>query len=198
METRVLLDKYIRKYYADWLRCSQRWCFMLGIANEAYDLFADVLLSLCQKPETILQEMIEHEEKGDRKLFFYVRKAIRLTIYNYRKWDARHFMPIDFLPDFESDSKEDEDADEIFDLFREVTAIIRADDFIDLDNPYMGHGWISRYVISTKSAHGRRAQVRYAVGSINGHQRQFCRRTSALAYLAGRNTPPRKSTIRTQ
>lgn len=197
METGAILDKYIREYYADWLLCSQRWCSMLGIPNEAYDLLADVLLSLCQKPAMKVLEMIEHEEAGDRKLFFYVRKAIRLTIYDFRARRARHFIALDFLPNLQPEQDCNETADELFDQFREVTAVTRADDFIDINNPYMGQGWISRCVVTVKSTHGRIPRVRYAVSSTTGHQHQFGCRSSAVAFLAKQNTPPRKNTIRT-
>lgn len=197
METRAILDKYIRKYYADWLFCSQRWCSMLGIPNEAYDLLADALLVLCKKSDMKVLEMIEHEEAGDRKLFFYVRKIIRLTIYDYRSSRARHFIAFDLLPNLQPKSEYDEVADELFDQFREVTAVTRADDFIDINNPYAGHGWINRCVVTVQSSHNRIPRVRYAVSSTTGCRRQFGRRSSAVAFLTKQNTPPRKNAIRT-
>ena len=78
------LETYVRRYYDDWLRCSRRWCSMNGIPQEAYDLLADVLESLCRKSDALLSDMLSHENNGDKKLFYYVRKALRYTILNYR------------------------------------------------------------------------------------------------------------------
>lgn len=184
------LEKYIGRYYDDWLRCARRWCYTFGIANEAYDLFMDVLLDLCQKSDTKLREMIAWEEAGNPMLFFYVRKAIRLTIYQYRR-RARRFIALDVLLNLLPAAECDDVTDELFARFREVEAAFRADDFIDA-GLFEGNGKLHRYVVRIKTKHGYRLQVRYTVTSTTGLRRQFCKRTDALAFLTGQNPPPRK------
>ena len=84
------LETYVRRYYDDWLRCSRRWCSMNGIPQEAYDLLADVLESLCRKSDALLSDMLSHENNGDKRLFYYVRKALRYTIGFISIIHARH------------------------------------------------------------------------------------------------------------
>lgn len=80
MQTREMLDEYIRRYYDDEMSWSRRWCLLLDIPQESYDLLADVQESLCRKPEAQLSNLISREENGERILFFYIRKALRYTI----------------------------------------------------------------------------------------------------------------------
>lgn len=198
MELHEALEKYIRHYYSDWLGCSRRWCSMWGIPQEAYDLLADVLESLCRKPESKLQDMIAHEEADDRKLFFYVRKAIRLQILDYRARKYRQVCSVDLLAHLQCADEEQEAADEMFSEFREVTSTTRADDFVDPHHMYNGRGCICRYVVAekTRTSDSKRPRVRYGAITTTGLQRQFCRLSSAVAFLAGQNTPPRKSSAR--
>lgn len=195
METSTLLEKYIRKYYSDWLWCSRRWCSMLGIANEAYDLFADVLLDLWQKPELKLQDLIEHEESGDRKLFFYVRQMIRFDVYEYRTRKTRKLCSIELLPNLQQNTDDEEFADDLFNEFREVTAKMRADDFIDLSNQYTGQGRIYRFIRRVKTPSGLRAQVKYDAISITGCHREFSRRSSAITFIKTQIPSPKSGLI---
>lgn len=193
METREKLDGYICRYYDDWLRCSQRWCSMFGIPQEAYDLFADVLESLCRKPEAQLSEMIALEEVGERKLFFFVRKALRYTILDYRFNRYRISCTLDLFSDVQHPEVRTEITDELFDAFREEEAKFRADDFIDPGRQYDGSGRLARYVTHIKTPYGARTLVRYQSTTQDGHVRQFGRRTSAIAFLTEGDTPPRKT-----
>lgn len=190
METRMILEKYIQKYYSDWFWCSRRWCSMLGIQNEAYDLYANVLLELCQKPEIKLQELVEHEESGDRKLFFYVRKMIQFEVYEYRTRKARRFCSVDLLPNLQQNTDVESADDDVFNEYREITAKMRADDFIDLSNQYTGQGRIYRFVRRVKTPSGLRAQVKYDAISTTGCHREFSRRSSALSFIKSQIPPP--------
>lgn len=187
------LETYVRRYYDDWLRCSRRWCSMLGIPQEAYDLFADALLNLCEKSDAQLQDLIEHEEEGDRKLFFYVRRIIQYIVYEYRKGKVRSFAPIEELCTLRHESEGNAIPDEIFDSFRDKTAKLRADDFVELDYLYTEHGRIYRYVTTQRPAYGVQSLVRYEAIASNGKRRQFGNRSDAVAFLAGQNPPPEKS-----
>lgn len=192
MELHEALEKYIRLYYSDWLGCSRRWCSMLGIPQEAYDLLADVLESLCRKPESKLQDMIAHEEADDRKLFFYVRRAIRLQILEYRTRKYRQVCSVDLLPHLQRADEQQETSDEMFSDFREVEAKMRADDFVDPRCVFNGRGRIYRCVAAVSVAGNLRLAVRYDAVTTKGLHRQFGRHSSAVAFLAGQNTPPRK------
>lgn len=185
------LENYISRYYDDWLRYSRRWCSMCGIPREAYDLFADVLESLCYRPEAQVLDMLAREEAGDRNLFFYIRKAIRLEIYNYRARRYRATCSTDKLMCLLQERPEDNDAaDELFNQFREVEAHLRADDYVDPRLIYNGKGSVSRFVTHVKRLQSIRPEVRYAVGPRSG-RRSFNRYSSAVAFL--QNTPPRKN-----
>lgn len=186
------LEKYVRRYYDDWLRCSRRWCSMLGIPQEAYDLFADALLDLCEKSDAQLQDLIEHEEAGERKLFFYVRRIIQCIVYEYRRYKVRSFAPIEELCTLRHEFEGNAVPDEIFDAFRDKTAKLRADDFVELDYRYTEHGRIYRYVTIQRSAYGVKSVVRYEAIPSNGKRRQFGNRSDAVVFLAGQIPPPRK------
>lgn len=186
------LETYIRRYYDDWLGCSRRWCAWNGIPQEAYDLLADVLESLCYKSDALLSDMFSHEKNGERKLFYYVRKALRYTILNYR---FRRYQPcstFDSLSDVLHSDADTEIPDELFDAFRIAEAKFRADDFIDPGLQYDGVGRLTRYVTRLRTSYGYQVTVRYIATAKDGHRRQFRRRTSAIAFLASQNPPPRK------
>lgn len=187
------LEKYVRRYYDDWLRCSRRWCSMLGIPQEAYDLFADALLGLCEKSDAQLQDLIEHEEAGERKLFFYVRRIIQCIVYEYRRYKVRSFAPIEELCTLRHEFEGNAVPDEIFDAFRDKTAKLRADDFVELDYRYTEHGRIYRYVTIQRSAYGVKSVVRYEAIPSNGKRRQFGNRSDAVVFLAGQIPPPPKN-----
>lgn len=183
------LETYVRRYYDDWLRCSRRWCSMNGIPQEAYDLLADVLESLCRKSDALLSDMLSHENNGDKKLFYYVRKALRYTILNYRFNRYRVTCPLDLFSDVQYSETQTEIPCELFDAFRVEEAKFRSDDFIGPNQQYDGTGRLTRFVTHAKTNYGVRTIVRYQTTTHDGRHKQFGRRTSAIAFLT---SPPRK------
>ena len=93
----------------------------------------------------------------------------------------------------ENDGSDTEMSAEPFAAFREVEAIFRSDDFIDAGLLYGGHGRLYRYVTRRTGKHGFYPMIKYQVHLPDGSRRQFSRRSSAIAFLAGQNSPPRKS-----
>lgn len=188
MEPYALLEKYIRKYYVDWLRCSQRWCSQFGIYAEAYDLFADALEWLCTINPERLRILIAHEESGDRWLFFLVRKVIRSRILRFRQ-KSYPCCPLGVWSDIRQEIDNDDIPASLFDEFREVEAKFRGDNFIDTGRQYDGNGRLTRYVTRLKKGDRIAYEVRYQATATDGCRRQFSRRASAIAFLA-RQTPP--------
>lgn len=187
METRIILENYIREYYANWLRCSQQWCEWNGIPQEAYDLLADVLETLCRRPDTQLLDMLAHEKVGDPKLFFYVRKTLRYKILDYRFNRYQFKYPLCRFADVQYSDDQTEISNELFDAFRVEEAKFRSDDFIDIHRQYGGTGRLTRFVTHAKTKYGVRTVVRYQTITEDGHCRQFGRRTSAIEFLANQN-----------
>lgn len=182
------LETYIRRYYDSWLGCSRRWCSLNGIYQEAYDLLADVLEWLCRRSETQLLDMLAHEEAGDRKLFFFVRKTLHYKILYYRLNRCRISCTPDLLADVPCSDVQTEIPEELFDAFRVEEAKFRSDDFFDLGQQYNGTGRLTRYVTHVKTSYGVRASARYIAATETGRRRQFERRKSAIAFL--QNPPP--------
>lgn len=189
------LETYVRRYYDDWLRCSRRWCSMNGIPQEAYDLLADVLESLCRKSDALLSDMLSHENNGDKRLFYYVRKALRYTILKYRLHQYHPCKTLDLLSDVQHSECKTEISDKLFDTFRIDEAKLRADDFIDPGLQYDGVGRLTRYVTRVKTNYGYRVSVRYIAAAKNGQRCQFERRTSAIAFLADKKSPPPEKSV---
>lgn len=193
METHDLLDKYIRKYYADWLRCSRRWCSQLGIYTEAYDLLADVLERLCNESPEQIDAMVACEETGDRWLFFRVRKMIRYQILKFRDGHKAICCPIDMWSDVQQEPDAQDIDEELYNEFRMVEANLRSDDFINPGQQYEGKGRLTRYVTRIRMGDSMKTVVRYQVTNTDKRRRQFQRRTAAIAFLTQQNTPPRKT-----
>lgn len=193
METHPLLDKYIRKYYADWLRCSRRWCSQYGIYSEAYDLLADVLEILCMEDPELIDAMVACEETGDRWLFFRVRRMIRFQIMKFmdRRWMV--CCPIDMWSDVEHEADETGIDEELYNEFRMAEADLRGDDFINPGHQYEGKGRLTRYVTRIRTGETMKTVVRYQATNADKRRRQFQRRSAAIAFLTRQNTPPRKT-----
>lgn len=190
MEPHDLLEKYIRKYYADWLGCSRRWCSQFGIYAEAYDLFADVLEWLCNMKPERLYLLIAHEESGDRWLFFLMRKVIRTHILRFRKKTClARCCSLDMWSDIQQEIDAVDIPVNLFNEFREVEAKFRGDDFIDAGRQYDGNGRLTRYITRWKKGDGITYGVKYQATATDGYRRQYSRRTSAIAFLA-RHPPP--------
>lgn len=188
------LVPYISRYYDDWRRSSRRWCSFLGILPDADDVLSDVLESLCRRSEAFQFDLLAREQSGERPLLFYVLGALRTEAICYAQ-KSRITCSIERFPQLiENNGADTEVSAELFAAFREVEAIFRGDDFIDEDLQYGGYGRLTRYVTRIKGKHGFRPIIKYLVSLSDGSRRQFCRRSSAIAFLAGRNTPPKNRT----
>ena len=73
------IEKYITKRYYRWQDYSEFHTVQAGLPGEAVDVLNEVLISLLQKDETKLLEML-HAKKGQyRELDFYVLRLIKLN-----------------------------------------------------------------------------------------------------------------------
>lgn len=164
---------------------------MVGIRPEADDLLADVLESLCRRSDAFQLDLLAHEQTGDRKLFFYVRKALRLEALAYKATKHRITYPIDLCRFLSDEPQPDREvSDKLFAAFREVEARLRADDFIDAGPQYGGNGSLCRYVTRRTGKYGFYPTIKYQVTLPDGSRRLFCCRSSAIAFLTGQNPPP--------
>ena len=184
------LVTYISRYYDDWRRSSQRWCSFLGILPDADDVLSDVLESLCRRPEAFQLDLLAHEQAGERPLLFYVLGALRKRAIRYVRKYRIHCSVECFPQLIENDEADTEVSAELFAAFRETEAMFRSDDFIDAGPQYGGHGRLTRYVTRLKGRDGFHPIIKYQVSFPDGFRRQFSRRSSAISFLAGRNTPP--------
>ena len=184
------LVPYISRYYDDWRRSSRRWCLFLGILPDADDVLSDVLESLCRRPETFQLDLLAHEQAGERPLLFYVLGALRKKALRYAQKYRMHYSVESFPQLIENDGADTEVSAELFAAFRETEAMFRSDDFIDAGPQYGGHGRLTRYVTRLKGRDGFHPIIKYQVSFPDGFRRQFNRRSSAISFLAGRNTPP--------
>lgn len=184
------LVPYISRYYDDWRRSSQRWCSFLGILPDADDVLSDVLESLCRRPEAFQLDLLAHEQAGERPLLFYVLGALRKRAIRYVRKYRIHCSVECFPQLIENDEADTEVSAELFAAFRETEAMFRSDDFIDAGPQYGGHGRLTRYVTRLKGRDGFHPIIKYQVSFPDGFRRQFSRRSSAISFLAGRNTPP--------
>lgn len=185
------LTPYISRYYDDWRRGSRRWCSFLGILPYADDVLSDVLESLCRRPEAFQFDLLAREQAGERPLLFYVFGALRTEAILYAQ-KYRVTCSIERFPQLKEndDGSDQEVSAEPFAAFREVEAIFRSDDFIDESLQYGGHGRLYRYVTRRTGKHSFYPMIKYQVHLPDGSRRQFSRRSSAIAFLAGQNPPP--------
>lgn len=184
------LVPYISRYYDDWRRSSRRWCSFLGILPDADDVLSDVLESLCRRSEAFQFDLLAREQSGERPLLFYVLGALRTEAIRYAQ-KSRITCSIERFPQLiENDGADTEVSAELFAAFREVEAIFRGDDFIDAGLQYGGHGRLTRYVTRIKRKHGFYPIIKYQVSFSDGSRHQFSRRSSAIAFLAGKIPPP--------
>lgn len=105
-----------------------------------------------------------------------------------------HYSVESFPQLIENDGADTEVSAELFAAFRETEAMFRSDDFIDAGPQYGGHGRLTRYVTRLKGRDGFHPIIKYQVSFPDGFRRQFNRRSSAISFLAGRNTPPENRT----
>lgn len=180
---------YISRYYDDWRRSSRRWCSFLGILPDTDDVLSDVLESLCRRPEAFQLDLLAREQAGERQLLFYVLGALRKKALRYAQ-KHRMLCSIESFPQLiENDEADTEVSAELFAAFRETEAMLRSDDFFEAGLHYGGQGHLSRYVTRRAGKHGFYPVIKYQVRLRDGTKRQFLIRSSAIAFLAGRNTP---------
>lgn len=176
---------YIRRYYGEWLDYAEYRCSTWGVRDEAYDCLADVLEYLIRMPESALLDMLRHEQAGDKKLFFYVRKSImHAACRRVGEKARRHPCPIDVLLDVPEESDDPEPEDGTFARNRAVEALFRSDDYTEW-GAYCGtRGSIYRYVIYTVTGGKRYPKILYQVQLKGGWRRHFSSLSAAAACLA--------------
>lgn len=123
------LEPYIAKYYDRWLNYSQYICCRFGIRQEAYDIMADVLVEFCLKSDEALSDLLRHEQRGDRKLFYFVRRAILFRTVDFLK--GRRYASTDIdAHTFHLAASDDDDLPDLPNEVREAEARFRDDSFI--------------------------------------------------------------------
>lgn len=123
------LTPYIERYYAAWLSYARYLCARYRIHDEACDVIGDVMEDLCRKPAAILDDLLQHEKRGDKKLKNYVRRMILFTCVDVvRRRHATVQINEKFIvhnPDTEDESLP------VADEIRVVEAEWREDSFIE-------------------------------------------------------------------
>lgn len=73
------VNNYIGKRYEKWLDYSLYHCSLSGIPDEANDVLNEVLYSLLQKKDNLLNKLFQTKSNGYTELDFFVLKMIRLN-----------------------------------------------------------------------------------------------------------------------
>lgn len=73
------VNNYITKRYERWLDYSSYHCGLTGIPDEAKDVLNEVLCSLLQKNDRLLNKLLETKKNGYTELDFFVLKMIKLN-----------------------------------------------------------------------------------------------------------------------
>lgn len=74
------VNDYITKRYDRWLDYSLYHCGHVGIKDEAIDVLNEVLCSLLQKNDRLLNRLLETKKNGYTELDFFILKMIKLNI----------------------------------------------------------------------------------------------------------------------
>lgn len=122
------LEPYFAKYYDRWLDYSQYICTRLGIRREAYDIMADVLVGFCRKSDEALADLLIHEQRGEAKLFQFVRKAIHYQAIDFIR--QRHIAFCDMEKHLFHLTVSENEPNEISCEMREAEAMLRDDSFV--------------------------------------------------------------------
>mgnify|MGYP000120361103 CR=1 FL=1 len=72
------VNNYITKRYERWLDYSLYHCGLAGIPDEATDVLNEVICSLLQKKNRLLDKLLETRKNGYTELDFFVLKMIKL------------------------------------------------------------------------------------------------------------------------
>lgn len=73
------VNKYITKRYERWLDYSSYHCGLAGIPDEATDVLNEVICSLLQKKNGLLDKLLDTKKNGYTELDFFVLKMIKLN-----------------------------------------------------------------------------------------------------------------------
>ena len=73
------VNNYITKRYERWLDYSLYHCGLAGIPDEATDVLNEVICSLLQKKNRLLDKLLETRKNGYTELDFFVLKMIKLN-----------------------------------------------------------------------------------------------------------------------
>lgn len=73
------VNNYISKRYERWLDYSLYHCGLAGIPDEAIDVLNEVLCSLLQKKDRLLDKLLETKKNGYAELDFFVLRMIKLN-----------------------------------------------------------------------------------------------------------------------
>lgn len=73
------VNNYITKRYERWLDYSLYHCGLAGIPDEATDVLNEVICSLLQKKNRLLDKLLENKKKWLYRACFFVLKMIKLN-----------------------------------------------------------------------------------------------------------------------
>lgn len=109
------VNNYITKKYDRWLDYAKYQCSQVGIANESYDVLNEVLCSLVQKNDKLLERLLETKKNGYTELDFFVLKMIKLNATSPTSPYQNRYkpIPVDTNTDYSMMEIEDEEEDVI-------------------------------------------------------------------------------------
>lgn len=181
------LEPYFAKYYDRWLDYSQYICTRLGIRREAYDIMADDLVDFCGKSDEALADLLNHEQQGERKLFFSILKSIRFRAIKVIK--KRHIATSDIAVHLFHLAALEDEPNEISCEVREAEAVLRDDSFVipavASANPITLPSVCFGGRVERRNVKGASLRVAYrAMINIHGKRRKQITRTSRGATMA--------------
>ncbi len=74
------VNNYIAKRYDRWLDYASYHCGLVGISDEAHDVLNEVLCSLLQKSNRLLEKLLSTKKNGYTELDFFVLRMIKLNV----------------------------------------------------------------------------------------------------------------------
>lgn len=74
------VNNYIAKRYDRWLDYASYHCGLVGISDEAHDVLNEVLFSLLQKSDRLLEKLLSTKKNGYTELDFFVLRMIKLNV----------------------------------------------------------------------------------------------------------------------
>ena len=103
------VNNYITKRYERWLDYSLYHCGLAGIPDEATDVLNEVICSLLQKKNRLLDKLLETRKNGYTELDFFVLKMIKLNASSPTSQYRSRYKPLPARLDIEDSSDEPED-----------------------------------------------------------------------------------------